>query len=38
MNLYAAEGFKLIQDRILPPSNLEDFLIAYQQFWGETEP
>lgn len=33
LNLYAAEGFKLIQERIMPPAGLEEFLVAYHGFW-----
>lgn len=35
LNRYAAEGFKLLRDRVLQPQNLEDFLVAYQSFWQE---
>lgn len=37
LNLYAAEGFKLIQDRMLPPSSLEEFLVAYHDWWNSEQ-
>lgn len=33
LNLYAAEGFKLIHDQMLPPATLEEFLVAYHEVW-----
>lgn len=38
LNLYAAEGFRLVHDRMMPPAGLEEFLVAYHGFWhGEGE-
>ncbi|WP_414463547.1 hypothetical protein [Hyphomicrobium sp. DY-1] len=33
LNLYAAEGFRLVHDRMMPPGSLEEFLVAYHGFW-----
>lgn len=33
MNLYAAAGFALLQDRMMPPANVEEFLVAYHGAW-----
>jgi len=33
LNLYAAEGFKLIQDRVMPPTGIDQFLVAYYGYW-----
>ncbi len=33
LNLYAAAGFALLQERMMPPSNVEEFLVAYHGFW-----
>ena len=38
LNLYAAEGFKLIQERMMAPAGLEEFLVAYYGFWHAAEP
>lgn len=39
LNLYAAEGFRLVHDRMMPPASIEEFLVAYHGFWhGEGEP
>lgn len=34
LNLYAATGFKKLDDSMPSPSNLEDFLVAYHRLWG----
>lgn len=34
LDLYAAYGVRLILDKMLPPSTVEDFLIGYRAFWG----
>lgn len=33
LNLYAAAGFALIQERMMPPATVEEFLVAYHGFW-----
>lgn len=33
MNLYAVAGFGLLQDRMMPPANVEEFLVAYHGAW-----
>jgi hypothetical protein len=33
LNLYAASGFALIQERMMPPATVEEFLVAYHGFW-----
>lgn len=33
LNLYAAAGLAMIQDKIMPPSTIEEFLVAYHRFW-----
>lgn len=33
LNLYAAAGFSIIQDKMMPPSTIEEFLVAYHGFW-----
>jgi hypothetical protein len=33
LNLYAASGFKLIQDNMMAPASIEEFLVAYYQLW-----
>ena len=33
LNMYAGAGFGLLQNAMLPPASVEDFLIAYHQFW-----
>lgn len=35
LNLYAAAGFALIRDRMMPPSNVEEFLVALHGFWHD---
>ena len=35
LDLYAAFGMRVIQDKLLPPARVEDFLVAYRGFWGE---
>jgi hypothetical protein len=35
LNLYAAAGFTLIQDKMMPPTTIEDFLIAYHGYWHD---
>jgi hypothetical protein len=37
LNLYAAAGFKLIQARIMRPSGLAEFIVAYHDYWLQTE-
>lgn len=34
LNLYAAAGFEKLEDRIPPPDNLEDFMVAYHALWS----
>jgi hypothetical protein len=38
LNRYAVTGFDRLQDGMLPPDNLEDFLVGYHALWGESEP
>lgn len=33
LNLYAAYGFKLLQDYMMPPATLEEFLVAFHDYW-----
>lgn len=33
LDLYAAYGIRQILDKMLPPSNVEEFLVAYRAFW-----
>lgn len=33
LNLYAAAGFRMIQERMLPPANVDEFVVAYHAFW-----
>jgi len=33
LNLYAAAGFSILQDKMMPPSTIEEFLVAYHGFW-----
>jgi hypothetical protein len=33
LNRYAAEGFRLIRDRMLAPTGIEEFLVAYHNYW-----
>jgi len=33
LNLYAAHGFKLTQDYMMPPATLEEFLVAFHSYW-----
>lgn len=33
LDLYAAYGIRVIVDKMMPPSNVEDFLVAYRSFW-----
>jgi hypothetical protein len=35
LNLYAAAGFALIQDKMMPPATVEEFLIAYHGYWHD---
>ena len=35
LNLYAAHGFKLLQDYMMSPASLEEFLVAYHGFWHQ---
>jgi len=35
LNLYAAAGFSLIQEKMMPPATVEEFLIAYHAFWHD---
>jgi hypothetical protein len=35
LNLYAAAGFALIQEKMMPPATIEEFLIAYHGFWHD---
>ncbi len=35
LNLYAAEGFKAIRDKMLRPSGLEEFLVGYHDHWHD---
>jgi hypothetical protein len=35
LNLYAASGFALIQDKMMPPASVEEFLIAYHRYWHD---
>ena len=34
LNLYAAAGFEKLEERISPPDNLEDFMVAYHGVWS----
>jgi len=34
LNLYASSGFKFIREEILPPQNLEEFLVFYHTLWA----
>lgn len=34
LNLYAAAGFEKLEERIPPPDNLEDFMVAYHSVWS----
>lgn len=39
LNLYAAAGLAMIQDKIMPPNTIEEFLVAYHRFWHvDVEP
>lgn len=38
LNQYAGAGFGLLQNAMLPPASVEDFLIAYHQFWHKGSP
>ncbi|MDP2450747.1 MAG: hypothetical protein Q8M93_04740 [Polaromonas sp.] len=33
LDLYAGYGLRLLQDKMLPPSNVDEFLVAYRVFW-----
>ena len=33
LNLYAAAGFRTFQSAKMPPSTVEDFLVAYHSYW-----
>jgi hypothetical protein len=33
LNLYAAAGFTILQGKMMPPSTIEEFLVAYHGFW-----
>lgn len=35
LNLYAAAGFALLKDKLMPPADLEDFLVAYDRVWTD---
>jgi hypothetical protein len=35
LNLYSAAGFALIQDKMMPPATIEEFLIAYHGYWHD---
>ncbi len=37
LNLYAAEGFTAIREKMLRPSGLEEFLIGYHDYWHEPD-
>lgn len=37
LNRYAASGFDYLRETILPPDNLEDFLVAYYAIWEKSE-
>ncbi|KVK54333.1 hypothetical protein BCY90_15600 [Agrobacterium deltaense] len=34
LNLYAAAGFEKLEERISPPDNVEDFMVAYHSVWN----
>jgi len=34
LDLYAAAGFEILEDKLPQPDNLEDFLVAYHDYWG----
>ena len=39
LNLYAAAGFRLVRDRMMPPASLEEFMVAYHGYWhSDGEP
>ena len=38
LNLYAAEGFKAVRDRMFRPATLEEFLVGYHDYWHEASP
>jgi len=38
LNRYAVAGFDVLQDGIMPPDNLEDFLVAYHALWAGKDP
>lgn len=35
LNLYAAAGFSILQDKMMPPSTIEEFLVAYHGYWHD---
>jgi hypothetical protein len=35
LNLYAAHGFKLLQDYMMPPATVEEFLVAFHGYWHQ---
>ncbi|RWO22201.1 hypothetical protein [Mesorhizobium sp.] len=36
LNRYAVTGFDRLRDAMLPPDNLEDFLVGYHELWDPT--
>ncbi|MDK1389897.1 hypothetical protein QN224_31685 [Sinorhizobium sp. 8-89] len=36
LNQYALAGFALIQERMMPPSSVEEFLVAFHGYWQST--
>ena len=33
LNLYAASGFAILKDHMMPPGSIEEFLVAYHRYW-----
>lgn len=38
LNLYAASGFNFIREELVPPQNLEEFLVLYHDLWAKQPP
>lgn len=37
LNLYATAGFSILQDHMMPPSTIEEFLVAYHRLWHSND-
>lgn len=37
LNLYAAAGFEKLDELLVPPDNVEDFMVAYHDLWSSND-